>query len=88
MIKLHLHKIRIMEKRKPHNLSHIDTLADLQHEIQLVRARIAESERNLKQEVRRLPASAAKSLGKGVVPAFMRKWKMFAKLYNEPGKKM
>jgi len=71
-----------MKKTIDNNLSHIDSLDDLHKEMAIVRARIKSTEISLKGNLKKLPKATLTSLGKGMVPRFMRKWKLFGKLYD------
>jgi len=72
-----------MKKKPNDNLSHIDSLNDLHKEIAIVRARLKNGKASLNGELKKFPKNALTSLGRNMVPGFMRKWKLFGKLYDK-----
>lgn len=71
-----------MKTTNGNNLSHIDSLDNLHREIASVRARIKNGETSLKDDFKKLPKNTLTSFARNIVPGFMRKWRLFGKLYD------
>lgn len=58
-------------KQRKRDLSHIDTLSDLQREVKLVKARLNQHEYTLNEQWKKLPAESFKVVVRKVVPFYL-----------------